>query len=243
LCSIDDELMMIHHLYLGKEIDGEYIIQLKREAACKKAFNRSLNYLSFKMRTEQEIIEDLIAKEFDKSVIQATLVKLRNYKYVDDENYILLYIRSKIAEGHSKRKIQYNLVKKGLDEENVLSQLHLNYPKDIELSYLKVQVEKSNEKYKQLPYRDRVAKINQSFLRKGYNHDDIAGVIAVVISRENEHSVEFMMRLEKLANDYMEKYLKKGCDTKESKFKTTQAMYRKGYDMDVIHNYFKLEKE
>ncbi|WP_207706985.1 RecX family transcriptional regulator [Alkalibaculum sporogenes] len=238
LCSVDDELIVLHQLHTGKEINGDYIKEIKQEASLRKAFNMSVNYLSFKMRTQQEIQDYLLGKEFQEGIVNSVIEKLKKYKYIDDDNYIVLYVKSKISQGYSKRKILYNLIKKGLKEENVLTQLDINYPKDIELSYLEVQIAKQNEKYKQLPYRDRVSKINQSFLRKGYNHEDIGTVINQIISQENEPSHEFIDRLEKLGNNYMKKYLNKDCDPKEAKLKTTQALYRKGYDMDVIKKYF-----
>ena len=237
-CSVNDELMLIHQLHVGKEIDGDYLLVIKNEATLRKAFHMSLRYLSFKMRTELEIENYLSGKEFEESIIVATINKLKEYKYIDDENYILLYIRSKISEGHSKRKIQYSLFKKGLEEDRIILHLNNHYPKDIELTYLETQIAKLNEKNKGLPYRDRVSKINQSFVRKGYDHEDIVTVMNQIISQENEPSPEFMDRLEKLGNNCMKKYLNKDCDPKEAKFKTTQALYRRGYDMDVIKKYF-----
>lgn len=237
LCSVNDELVFLHHLSVGKEIDKEELLEIQRQASLKKAYNLSIKYLSIRMRTEQEVENYLLGKEFDENTIRTTLEKLKEYKFIDDDQYIKTYIKGKMSEGHSKNKIKYYLIKKGLQEESVIAHLQSNYPHDLEIHYLEKQIEKAVDRYNQLPYRDKVAKISQYFLQKGYQSEDIRTVSNKIISRETEFDQVFMDRLEKLGNKYIEKYKRKGLDGREVRQKIMEALYRKGYDIDVIKKY------
>lgn len=234
LCSVNDELILLHHLSVGKEINKEELIEIQRQSILKKSYNFAIRYLSFRMRTEEEVRSYLLGKEFDENTIKITLDKLKDYKFIDDDQYIKSYVKGKISEGKSKNKIKYDLLKKGLEEESVIEQLQLDYPHDVELNYLEKQMEKATDKYKQLPYRDKVAKISQHFLQKGYQSEDIRRISNKIISQETEFDEVFKNRLEKLGNKYMEKYKKKNLSEREIRQKTMEALYRKGYDVDVI---------
>ncbi len=234
LCSVNDELIFLHHLSVGKEIDKEELTEIIKQANLKKSYNVAIKYLGFRMRTEQEVENYLLGKEFDENTIHITLEKLKDYKFIDDAQYIKIYIKGKISEGHSRNKIKYYLIKKGLEEESVIAQLQSSYPHDLEIDYLEKQMEKVADKYSQLPYRDKVAKISQYFLQRGYQSEDIRTVSNKIISRETEFDQVFMDRLEKLGNKYIEKYKRKGLDEREVRQKTMEALYRKGYDVNVI---------
>lgn len=237
LCSVNDELIFLHHLSVGKEIDKKELIEIQKQANLKKSYNLAIKYLGFRMRTEQEVENYLLGKDFDENTIQITLDKLKDYKFVNDAQYIKTYIKGKINEGQSKNKIKYYLIKKGLEEESVIAQLQSCYPHDLEIYHLEKQMEKAADKYNQLPYRDKVAKISQYFLQKGYQSEDIRTVSNKIISRETEFDQVFMDRLEKLGNKYIEKYKRKNLSDREVRQKTMEALYRKGYDVDVIKKY------
>jgi len=237
LCSVNDELIITHHLFVGKEINGEELLEIKKEASLRKAYNLSINYLAIRNRTEKEVEDYLVGKGFDQNTIRLTLKKLKEYKFIDDEYFIELYIKGKIGEGHSKNKIKYNLIKKGLVEEVIETKLEIDYPHHIEIAYLQKEIEKYKVKYDSFPYRDKVVKISQSFQRKGYELEDIQSVINDIISQETDFDEEFVKRLEKLGNKYVEKYKRKGLSEREIKQKTTEALYRKGYGFDAIKKY------
>ena len=237
LCSINDELIFLHHLSVGKEVDKEELLEIQKQASLKKAYNLAIKYLGFRMRTEQEVENYLLGKEFDESTVRIAIDKLKDYKFIDDDQYIKTYIKGKILEGHSKSKIKYYLIKKGLEEESIMAQLQSSYPHELELSHLEKQMEKVENKYNQLPYRDKLVKISQYFLQRGYRSEDIRTVSNKIISRETEFDQVFINRLEKLGNKYIEKYKKKGLSDREVGQKIMEALYRKGYDVDVIKKY------
>lgn len=59
---------------------------MKKEAVT--PFDRALQYLSYRSRTEAEIRIYLEKKGFDSETVDHTLQKLKYYGYIDDEKYL-----------------------------------------------------------------------------------------------------------------------------------------------------------
>ncbi|MFZ7132719.1 MAG: RecX family transcriptional regulator [Eubacteriales bacterium] len=236
LCSLDQELIYMHQLFVGKQIDEEEISRICTLSLTKKAFNQSLRYLSYQMRTEKEIIVYLTEKHYPAQVVNAVINKLKNYRYIDDENYMKMYIKSRMLSGYTQKKILYKLMEKGLDELAIRQVIQDIYPDTTEQEALKKEASKLNDKYEDLPYQEKLIKTTQSCLRKGFCTEDITKILPQIL-KENE-TEKFMLRFKKLADHYLSKHQKKGIDKKVVRQKTMQALYRKGYGMDLIRKYF-----
>ncbi|NLM44677.1 MAG: regulatory protein RecX [Clostridiales bacterium] len=82
------------------------------------AYSYCIKLLSIKDRTTAEIKRKLKGKNFSDEIIEATLSKLIDYGYINDERYIENWIKSKSTQpGISKKYMYYNLLQKGLDKE------------------------------------------------------------------------------------------------------------------------------
>lgn len=78
--------------------------------------NEALHFLDFKMRTEAEIRTHLKEKQCPSEVSDEVLDFLKEYHYVDDARYALLYIRQEQELHHRSRKdITTRLLSKGID--------------------------------------------------------------------------------------------------------------------------------
>lgn len=236
LCTVDEEIIYYHNLSKGKIIDGEEVIKISEESLGKKAFNQGVYYLSIKMRTEKEVIKYLQNKDYSSKIINSTIDKLKGYGYIDDDNYAVLFIKSRINSGYTRKKIYYKLNEKGINETKVIEFLNEFYPDTLEQNNLTKEMNKLNLKYKNLPFRDKTVKITQSLMGKGYKIEDITGFIDKVITEENNDD-HFKGRLIKLVDEYTAKYKKKGYSSREIKQRVMQSLYRKGYDYDTIKKY------
>ncbi len=77
----------------GKEIEKEKLDYIKETVLYLKAQDRALNYLSYKKRTEKEIIKKLEEQEYDEEVIEKVMEFLKKYNYVNDLEYAQSFIR------------------------------------------------------------------------------------------------------------------------------------------------------
>lgn len=235
--SMDSDLILSLGITKGKEVSEDYIKSLYIESILRKAFQQSLTYLSYKMRTKEEVKKYLEDKEYSLEVIEDTIKNLTDYKYIDDDNYVQMYIKSRISSGFTINKIRYKLIEKGIDENTINKNLEDLYPNSIEIDLLIKEISKLNSKYSNLPYRDKATKITQSCIRKGFKMEDIKKYISEIV--QEEETEEFILKFNKEVKKYISKYKNKGLEEREIRQKTMEALYRKGYDMDIIKKYFK----
>lgn len=109
------EVIIKHSLSSGMEIDDKFLEQIIVESGERLAFQKSLNLLSKNIKTEKELIKYLKEKKFHDIVIENTIKKLKEYKYLNDEAYIKYYANiNKNKKGI--KKIKYELSMKGVDK-------------------------------------------------------------------------------------------------------------------------------
>lgn len=112
-CSM--ELVYRYNLEKGINIDLDYIKEVVKEdnyIYCKESALRTIERT---LKTEKEVINKLEKKGFEKSVIDKTMIFLRKYNFVDDNKYAKCYIKEKLKVD-GKKKIKFNLLKKGINE-------------------------------------------------------------------------------------------------------------------------------
>lgn len=112
-CSM--ELVYRYNLEKGANIDLDYIKEVVNEdnyIYCKESALRTIEKT---LKTEKEVINKLERKGFEKSAIDKTMIFLRKYNFVDDNKYAKCYIKEKLKVD-GKKKIKFNLLKKGINE-------------------------------------------------------------------------------------------------------------------------------
>lgn len=83
------------------------------------AFDRAAGYLALQPRTAAEIRNYLKKKEYSESEIDDAIVKLQEYRYLDDAAYAASYIRQAAARGKGRRKIEQELAAKGVSSADL----------------------------------------------------------------------------------------------------------------------------
>ena len=82
--------------------------------------NQALHFLDFKMRTESEVRMHLKEKQCPQETADEVLEFLKEYHYVDDARYALLFVRQERDLHHRSRKdITGRLLTKGIDGEHI----------------------------------------------------------------------------------------------------------------------------
>jgi regulatory protein len=132
-------------------------------------------------KTEKEVREKLLTKEFSEKSIQKAIEFLKEYNFINDEKYAQMYIKDKIKLS-GKNKIKYSLIRKGVDEEFIKSNLDM-VDKDSELevaeklAYKKYAVISKGEsdKYK------LSNKLIRFLMTKGYDYDTCKKVTKKIV--------------------------------------------------------------
>lgn len=165
------ELVYNYNLTKGKVVNVEELKEVIEQEEYLKCKSASLKMMERSYKTEKEVRNKLLTKEFSETSIQKAIEFLKEYNFINDEKYAQMYIKDKIKLS-GKNKIKYSLIRKGVDEEFIKSNLDMvDEDSQLEvaekLAYKKYAVISKNEsdKYK------LSNKLIRFLMTKGYDYD------------------------------------------------------------------------
>ena len=143
----------------------------------KKAAIRFLNY---KQRTEKEVHDKLKGFKLSEESIDKIMLFLKEFKFINDENYAKLYVESKkVLRPEGRRSVRMRLAKKGINKELSEISVSENYTEEEELSKAKELYEKYRKKVRGKNEADKKQKCYRYLLSKGFSYDLINRVLKV----------------------------------------------------------------
>ena len=84
-----------------------------------KCKNTALRYITAQVKTEGQVEDYLKRKGFETEHIKNTIEFLRDYNYVNDKEYCVLYYREACRKGKGRRRIQQELLTKKVKMETI----------------------------------------------------------------------------------------------------------------------------
>ena len=153
-------------LKIGKDVDKKFVIDMIFDSEKQSAFNKTANYMKSSIKTVKQIKEYLKKKGYDEAVINAVVEKLKEYKYLDDSQYVTAFVNTNKSK-YGVRKLREKLKQKGVADAN-LSVLD-DYEEDVDA--LKKVAEKYMSHKEKTP--ENYNKLYRFLAMRGYNFDDI----------------------------------------------------------------------
>jgi regulatory protein len=117
------ELIYIHNITRGRSIEKAELQDIINEDNYIKGKNSALHFLERSFKSHKQVVDKLIAKEFDIKTIDRVMEFLKQYDFIDDKRFVELFIKEKIRTS-GKNKIKFSLLKKGLPEELIKDELN-----------------------------------------------------------------------------------------------------------------------
>jgi regulatory protein len=164
----------------------------------KTALDVALAYLSKRLLTRFEMLQRLEMKGFSSEEVEGTLKRLVEWGYLNDREYALSYSRTKQVS-YSKKRIEVELKRRGIEEELIEEVLEETYRPIQELALCRQQAQKLwldesrrwessyqfKKSYAKIPrtifLRQRVG---QKLLQKGYSLEIITNIIDEITGRD-----------------------------------------------------------
>ena len=236
--SVDEAVLVRYQLTKGKELDQWTIEEMNFEDEVRKAFNKALNYLGFRMRSEGEVRQKLKDKEFGEAVIDEAVKKLYSHNFLDDRAFSEALMQTQMKTGKKgPRAIQQDMQKKGIDKQMQKDVLD-SYSEEEQLEIAKGLAEKIAAKEKMKTPSQIQQKISDTLMRKGYNYSLIKLAIADLdLEKDEDQWTDIVAEQgDKLWRKHSNKLT--GYDLKS---KVKQGLYQKGFPAEVINDY--LEKK
>lgn len=160
----------------------EYTLDEKR---ANEAYEALVKYLAVCQRSEKECVEKLYGKGFHKGEVEFAVSKAKNYRYIDDVEYVRNYLMFNKEKYGSKRIIYKLVTEKGVDkslvENAVADEISEEYEKEICLRF-------ANKYAKQKHVEDRTGlkKLSAFLYQKGFEWNIINSVLDGMFDVEYE---------------------------------------------------------
>lgn len=228
--SVDEDILIKHQLKKGIEVDAYFLSEIAFQDDIRKAYNKAIQYLARRMRSEQEVRQFLKDKDIDELQIQEVIHKLYEYRFLDDCEFAIAFVRTAMnTSDKGSGAIRMTLREKGISEDYIEFALkEFPYEKEYEKAL------QLCEKFFQKNSRDSAKmfkqKLEQLLYRKGYRHEIIQAAMAETQIEKNEE--EEMSVLRPHAQKAHRKFSNLNDFEYEQKMK--QTLYRKGFRMELI---------
>lgn len=231
--SVDSDVLIKFQLKKGMELDDFSFMEIQYQDDIRKAYNKAIHYLSRRMRSEKEIKNYLTSKEIEEPVINEIIHKLSALKYINDEEFAFAYVRTQAnTTDKGPTNIKMELKEKGIDEGTIMLALG-EYPLEQQIEKAAKISGKFYEKNAKESLKIQKQKLENLLLRKGYSYDVIN--IAVNEASVNNDADEDMKAIRFQGEKALRKYSKFSGFEFQQKMK--QALYRKGFPMELIESY------
>ncbi|MFB9975887.1 recombination regulator RecX [Pallidibacillus thermolactis] len=231
--SVSEDVLIEYDLRKGKELRNEDIERITNRETIQKAYNLSLQFLSYRMRSEKEVQTYLEERNFSKETIQEVQYRLRERRYVDDAEFTKAFIKTQInTTDKGPKLIQNELKKKGI-ANHYIEQFMSLYTEDIQQEKAINLCKKMTGKKKNISTVQLKRDMQMSLMRKGYEHSTIQKAISISMQGidEEQNEAAIIVQGEKALRKYRNEPLDK------RKIKVKQFLYRKGFSLDVIDKF------
>ena len=146
----------------------EYILEhVVYEEAKRKAFN----YVSAGYKTEKEVRDKLLIREYSEEIIDKVIDVLKQYNYVDDRVYAKKFIEYRTkTKKQGLFKIKHDLIIKGISEE-IINEFFDDFKNDSGETIVSL-IEKKAKGLKNLEYKEK-QRIIGFLMRRGFSCEEI----------------------------------------------------------------------
>lgn len=231
--SVDEDVLIKHNLKKGLEIDEFALTEILFHDEIRKAYNRAVQYLAVRMRSEFEVRQYLQKKEIDEPIVKEVIHKLYQFQFLNDQEFALAYVRTQMnTTDKGSVTLQQELKEKGIKNE-LIERALLEYPIQMQQENAVKLAKKFFQKNSKDSSKVIKQKLEQMLIRKGYSFEMIQETIeSLDLSKDQEDEIEALRKQgEKLRIKYG-KY-----SGYEFIQKMKQSLYRKGFSIELINQY------
>jgi len=171
-------------LHVGQELTEEKITELLADDAQESAYQKSIKYIGYRIRTTSEVDKHLRKKGIEPQVITRVIARLEEHGQLNDENFAQMWIENRNEfRPRSHRLLAYELRSKGINEEIIQNIIERTTPED-ELAYLAAK--KRIRRYEHLDWQDFQRKLGSYLARRGFSYATIKPVVSQIWAEKNQ---------------------------------------------------------
>ena len=174
-------------LQVGQELSEEKIEALQAEDRREAAYQKALNFIQYRERSEAEIQQHLKEQDLPEEIASEVIERLRRSGLVNDHRFAQTWIENR-SEFHprSRRALAYELRQKGIDPDAIQEALQ-----DVDEEELAYQAAiKQSRKYQTLEWPDFRLKMLGFLARRGFNYETASPAVSRVWAEQSPNASE-----------------------------------------------------
>ena len=173
-------------LHVGQELTEEKISELLIEDAQETAYQKSIRFIGYRMRTNAEVERHLRKKGIEQHVISQVIERLEEKGLLNDMNFAQMWIENRSEfRPRSYRMLASELRHKGIAAEIIQDTMEITTPEE-ELAYLAAK--KRVRRFEHLEWQDFKRKLGSYLARRGFSYSVIKPVIEQIWTEKNQES-------------------------------------------------------
>lgn len=231
--GVDEEVLLKFNLTKGFHITKELQEKIESEESYYKAYQRTLNYLTYSLRSEKQIRDYLRKHEVDQ-YSDRMVEHFKKLKLLDDLNYAESYVRT-MANVNRKgpRNVEMDLKQRGIADDKIMTALEeYSYEQELENAYFLA--EKRWRRTKKDSRVQAIQKVKQYLVGKGYSFE-IADEVIDQMDTDKDEDAEYNA-LAKQADRAIRRYSRKH-EGYELSQRLKRFLYSKSFPSDLINRF------
>ena len=161
----------------GSQLSPENITDLHLKDQFEGAYQRALNFLSFRIRTEKEIQQNLQKHEISDDVINDVLEKLRGVSLVNDQEFAKEWVDNRNQfHPRGKRALSSELFQKGISGQIIEETLSVLDERELAFDCARQKITKMNN----LEQKKFQEKLSSYLNRRGFPYSMIKEVVSTL---------------------------------------------------------------
>jgi regulatory protein len=168
--TLSEETLFRAGLQIGDDLDSAAIARLLADDDIARSTEAALHFLAYRARSEQEVRDRLKRGAFSPEAIDATIVKLNEWRYLDDADFARRWVESRAhGKPRGQRLLQQELRQKGIDAETSKQVIA-----EADLDEVSAATELARKRLSSMAGEDPLAikrKIGAYLARRGYGFD------------------------------------------------------------------------
>ena len=217
-----DDVIIKYQLYNKKEIDESLLKKINDDQNFYTAYYKMISFLSYKMRTEQEVRNKLRSYHLGKSLTDLVVDKLKEDNYLNKDKYLNSFFHDQIALTlNGPDKIKFDLKKIGYNEDEI-DNLIYSINEDEWLNRINKIIDKKLKANHTLSCRMFNLKIRQHLNGLGYSNDLVDKIGDIVFDDKQIYQKTY---------DKLYKQYKNKCKDSDLENKINNKLYQLGFKL------------
>lgn len=232
--SVSEDILIRYHLHKGLELTETDIEKIQQADDRHRYYVMAIRYLSYRMRTEQEVRQYFRTKDVHPEVVEDMIDRLHREKLLNDEEFAKAFVRDRIQQTtKGPLIIKKELMEKGVST-SIIEKVIENYSYEKQLEKASKFAEKQLRRQSKHSYQKRLDQLKVKMTQRGFSQTIVNDVIQTLNFEKDTEEEYHTLVIQ--ADKLYEKYRKKH-DGFELIQKLRAALYRRGFDAEAINKY------